>query len=411
MEVNRDPLPQAGIGGNPEPQGSYVTYADREYVWGPDYVDECLWQVDRPGATAFVVQDANFNVVALVDPQGQLLRQYDYDPYGQPIAADNLGAFGHNRIGHQGLFADRFDADAPAADLAVGAELLYYARNRDYSPRLGRWVQADPNGTGQTVLPAVAYAGRGLAAKHAPFDIQAVYSDGGSRYAFVGASPTTGVDPAGLFGIAGILMTGFDMAGAAAAAVGEAQEAYSLTHSVQDFIDAVAARQIFDVEWALDMESPDDWYSGSPANSQARSSGAEGPAMAAAWMDWGRGRAGHGGRWHNAMSRAWAEYYRTKFGPQNVRFNQALVDANGKTVSRLRPDVQAYDAKKGRWFIIEIEDSNVRGKEGNRERRAALARALGVPVSDVSYRAIGRNERVPGPVGRMMRTKPWSKRP
>jgi hypothetical protein len=199
MEVNRDPLPQAGIGGNPEPQGSYVTYADREYVWGPDYVDECLWQVDRPGATAFVVQDANFNVVALVDPQGQLLRQYDYDPYGQPIAADNLGAFGHNRIGHQGLFADRFDADAPAADLAVGAELLYYARNRDYSPRLGRWVQRDPNGSGSDTLTW------SVRPELRRFDLLAVYMDGLSLHVYTRSTPTGATDPYGLFSIGGTL--------------------------------------------------------------------------------------------------------------------------------------------------------------------------------------------------------------
>ena len=83
-EVHRDPLAQAGIGGNPNPQGSHTTYTDREYVWGPDYVDECLWQIDRPGNTAFVLQEANFNVVGLTDPQGALLQQYDYDPYGTP---------------------------------------------------------------------------------------------------------------------------------------------------------------------------------------------------------------------------------------------------------------------------------------------------------------------------------------
>jgi RHS repeat-associated protein len=198
MEVNRDPLPQAGIGGNPEPQGSYVTYADREYVWGPDYVDECLWQVDRPGATAFVLQDANYNVVALVDPQGAVLAQYDYDPYGQPIAADNLGAFGHNRIGHQGLFADRFDADAPAADLAVGAELLYYARNRDYQPRVGRWVQRDPNASGQPLVLGEFY-GQFTPESLLPLDAEGLYGDGLSLYAYVGANPVIGSDPRGLF--------------------------------------------------------------------------------------------------------------------------------------------------------------------------------------------------------------------
>jgi YD repeat-containing protein len=209
MEVNRDPLPQAGIGGNPEPQGSYVTYADREYVWGPDYVDECLWQVDRPGATAFVLQDANYNVVALVDPQGAMLAQYDYDPYGQPIAADTLGAFGHNRLGHQGLFADRYDTDAPAADLAVGAGLLYYARNRDYSPRLGRWVQRDPNGSAGLILDDIAGHGRQLNPVVVTADVQRMYRGGLSLHECVGSNTHLYVDPFGLeFTLVGALKAG-----------------------------------------------------------------------------------------------------------------------------------------------------------------------------------------------------------
>ena len=410
-EVHRDPLAQAGIGGNPNPQGSHTTYTDREYVWGPDYVDECLWQVDRPGNTAFVLQDANFNVVGLTDPQGALLQQYDYDPYGTPTAIDTLGAFGHNRLGHQGLFADRYDTDAPAPDLAVDADLMYYARNRDYRPDLGRWVQGDPNGTGQSILSATMYAGRTLAPGHPVFDPQVMYCDGLGRYGFAGAAPTVGVDPAGLFGFMGILMTGLDMAGMAMGAVDDARQAYSMTAAVEDFLDAVAVQQMFDVEWAIDMDADDLWYSRSATTSQAMSSEHGGPAMAALWMDWGTGRAAHGGTWHDAASRAYAEYYRIKYGPQNVRFNQTLVDANGKTVSRMCPDVQVYDSTRGRWIIIEIEDSNRRGPAGNAARHSAMAEALGVPESDVSYKKVGRLDPVPGRVGGMMRTRPWSRRP
>ena len=349
--------------------------------------------------------------MGLTDPQGALLQQYDYDPYGTPTAIDTLGAFGHNRLGHQGLFADRYDTDAPAPDLAVDADLMYYARNRDYRPDLGRWVQGDPNGTGQSILSATMYAGRTLAPGHPVFDPQVMYCDGLGRYGFAGAAPTVGVDPAGLFGFMGILMTGLDMAGMAMGAVDDARQAYSMTAAVEDFLDAVAVQQMFDVEWAIDMDADDLWYSRSATTSQAMSSEHGGPAMAALWMDWGTGRAAHGGTWHDAASRAYAEYYRIKYGPQNVRFNQTLVDANGKTVSRMCPDVQVYDSTRGRWIIIEIEDSNRRGPAGNAARHSAMAEALGVPESDVSYKKVGRLDPVPGRVGGMMRTRPWSRRP
>ncbi|MFG0242173.1 MAG: hypothetical protein ACF8R9_05230 [Phycisphaerales bacterium JB054] len=63
-----------------------------------------------------------------------------------------MGNFGHNRLGHQGLFADRYDTDAPAPDLAVDADVMYYARNRDCRPDLGRWAQGDPNGSGVALV-------------------------------------------------------------------------------------------------------------------------------------------------------------------------------------------------------------------------------------------------------------------
>jgi YD repeat-containing protein len=263
MEVNRDPLPQAGIGGNPEPQGSYVTYADREYIWGPDYVDERLWQVDRPGATAFVLQDANYNVVALVDPQGAVLAQYDYDPYGQPVAADTLGAFGHNRIGHQGLFADRYDADAPAADLAVGAGLLYYARNRDYQPRLGRWVQRDPNGSGTSqILLSTGRDPAGLSIDL--INAESMFTDGAHLYALTQCSPTLRVDPLGAFGLIGGLMTGAQMADSALDAMDTAYTGVSLGMALMAAIHNYSVDQELDAERATDWTQHDHMYSQSP---------------------------------------------------------------------------------------------------------------------------------------------------
>jgi YD repeat-containing protein len=103
-----------------------VTLTTREYIHSPGYVDEVVAEVDVPlsGTTApdrpaWVIQDANYNLVALVDDAGVMLHQYTWDPYGQPIAIDryDTGVNGspqpfENRIGHQGLFLDRFDGGA-----------------------------------------------------------------------------------------------------------------------------------------------------------------------------------------------------------------------------------------------------------------------------------------------------------
>jgi RHS repeat-associated protein len=88
----------------------------------------------------WVQQDANWNVTALINGSGSVVERYDYDPYGKQTVLDasfntrssSSYAFIH---GFQGLRLDTTSG-------------LYYARNRDLSPTLGRWTQADPLGFG-----------------------------------------------------------------------------------------------------------------------------------------------------------------------------------------------------------------------------------------------------------------------
>ncbi len=121
-----------------------------EYVYGPDYVDEVIFQETRRarGTTleAYVLQDANYNVVALTDTLGGVMQQYAWDPYGSPAASDQLvTAAATNRLGHQGLFFYAFDGSG----LTPNSKGLYYNRNRWYSPKLGRFTTPDPNGTAE----------------------------------------------------------------------------------------------------------------------------------------------------------------------------------------------------------------------------------------------------------------------
>lgn len=184
-----------------------MAYVDRDYIWAPPpwgYVDECLAQVELDGQIDHVIQDASYDLVALVDagkpagspgyPSGlaaKVLMQYTYDAYGQPITAEDLtssppgrtpggglsssaagnatGAsaagggdiYSHatNRLGHKGLFFDRLDG-RPDQDPSVGdgafdllprGRGLYHVRNRTLDPVNGRWIQADPNATGLPV--------------------------------------------------------------------------------------------------------------------------------------------------------------------------------------------------------------------------------------------------------------------
>jgi hypothetical protein len=87
------------------------------------------------------------------------------------------------------------------------------------------------------------------------------------------------------------------------------------------------------------------------------------------------------------MAKAWADWMAAKYGKHNARFNQELVDATGRSVSRLRPDVQVYDAKNRRWLIFEVEDTH---PVDLKQRRHDMARDLGVPESQIEFRRVPR---------------------
>ncbi len=167
----------------------------------------------------YYLQDANYNVVALVRPNvspraENVWLQYQYEPYGTTVAADvsaSAPADLVNRIGHQGLFFERFcvwatdsvydralQPDDPAtAHRAVG---LYYNRNRWYSPELGRLVQRDLAGTG---APSLGSASLGVALTNslASCDWSDMGMDGISVYAYERSNRTRSLDATGLFSI------------------------------------------------------------------------------------------------------------------------------------------------------------------------------------------------------------------
>jgi RHS repeat-associated protein len=114
-----------------------------QYVWSPVYVDALILRDrDTNGdgtleERLWVVQDANFNVTALLDDSGEVVERYVYDPFGQATVLDaewnvRSGGSAYDWLYlHQG---GRFDATSG----------LYHFRFRDYSPTLGRWTSLDP---------------------------------------------------------------------------------------------------------------------------------------------------------------------------------------------------------------------------------------------------------------------------
>jgi len=185
---------------------------DREYLYGPDYVDEHIAQLApdpagvAPDTVLYTPQDANYNVTALLNAYGDVLEQYAYTPYGQIVARDDLTAPGDpptpiNSVGHQGLFFDRYNfsanplTDSPFDTAALG---LYYNRNRFYSPTLGRYLRNDPNASGAPLIMANGFHASAPFADVASFDALTLYADSMNLFTHLGNNPVMFNDPTGL---------------------------------------------------------------------------------------------------------------------------------------------------------------------------------------------------------------------
>jgi len=111
------------------------SYTNR-YVWSPVYVDALVMRDDGT-QRVWAIQDANWNVTALVDDSGNVLERIGYDdPYGKVTVYDaswnvKSGGSGYAwEITYQGM---RYD-ETPG---------LFLQRMRWYSPTLGRWTSND----------------------------------------------------------------------------------------------------------------------------------------------------------------------------------------------------------------------------------------------------------------------------
>ncbi|NNJ26204.1 hypothetical protein LzC2_22850 [Planctomycetes bacterium LzC2] len=154
-----------------------ATLAERQFVWGVRYIDELvLRDRDEDGTGSLIerlyaLQDANWNVVALVDEVGGLAERFGYAAYGEmqvltPAFAARTGS--------------DFDWETTYAGYRREPVGTYHMRFRVLHPQLGCWLTRDPIG----------------------------YTDGSlGLYEYVRSMPTQGVDPTGLRIVKGIIMT------------------------------------------------------------------------------------------------------------------------------------------------------------------------------------------------------------
>ena len=170
----------------------------RSFVYGLQYIDEIVAQFEQSQPTAevecYLIQDANYTVVAAADRRGDLLQQFGRTPYGTIYAADDDRAhpidFEHaperliTPFGHQGLWDD----------LETG---LVYNRARYYRPEIGRFLQRDPR---ETALVLVMAARLNAAAMEAMANLSAgaQYADGLNLYQYLRSNPLLGTDPLGM---------------------------------------------------------------------------------------------------------------------------------------------------------------------------------------------------------------------
>jgi len=109
-----------------------------QYVWSPVYVNAMI-ERDTPTQRLYVLQDANWNVTALVNASGSVLERYVFDPYGAvTYLTASWGSQSGSNYGWHYLF------QGGRLDVASG---LYDFEKRDYSPTLARWTTDDPLGS------------------------------------------------------------------------------------------------------------------------------------------------------------------------------------------------------------------------------------------------------------------------
>jgi RHS repeat-associated protein len=116
-----------------------------QYVWHPHYIDALAIRyydanTDNSGILEYYhAQDANFNITAVLEDDGDVLERYQYTPYGEVT------------ILNADFTLDNDGTDVAGTHFYTGRERDYETglqlnRNRFYAAHLGRWMNRDPIG-------------------------------------------------------------------------------------------------------------------------------------------------------------------------------------------------------------------------------------------------------------------------
>jgi len=116
-----------------------------QYVWDIRYVHSpaCRFRDsdgnDSLDETLYYSNDANFNVTALIEPDGDVVERVVYDPYGKPTFYDGSWA----NPSATSAYANDVLYTGHRLDVETG---LIYGGFRYYHPTMGRWTTWDPIG-------------------------------------------------------------------------------------------------------------------------------------------------------------------------------------------------------------------------------------------------------------------------
>jgi RHS repeat-associated protein len=121
-------------------------YDGTQYIWSPVYIDALVLRdrdTDNDGESdplderLWVIQDANFNVTALVDSTGTVVERYTYTPFGVATVHDRDYTVDSSGSDYEWLYRHQGGRWSAASNLV-------HFRHREYSPTLGRWLSLDP---------------------------------------------------------------------------------------------------------------------------------------------------------------------------------------------------------------------------------------------------------------------------
>jgi RHS repeat-associated protein len=164
--------------------------ADRQFVWGLRYIDDCVLR-DRTTTAGplaerlYALQDANWNVTAIVDPVAAVQERYAYSAYGVVHFLD---------AGFNPIAASDFDWEALYCGYQYDAAVaLYQVRYRWLNPPLGNWISRDPARRGRKAYrycmnaPIACVDPAGLVGLRLPYGYE-VKDAGGKRCGHVSVS-------------------------------------------------------------------------------------------------------------------------------------------------------------------------------------------------------------------------------